>query len=61
MTPLQHYPNNYLFATYSAVCQIALNMPRSGLRSVLTPSITVMQQSCFGAAASQRLIKRTFY
>src|SRR6266566_2255292 len=27
MTPLQHYPNNCLDATYSTVCQIALNMP----------------------------------
>src|SRR5437879_3640174 len=34
MTPLQHYPNNCLYATYSTVYQIALNMPDKPVKCI---------------------------
>ena len=34
MTPLRHYPNNCLSATYSPVCQIALNRPDKPVKCI---------------------------
>src|SRR5579859_6767434 len=34
MTPLQHYPNNFLYATCSTECQLVLNVPDKPLKCI---------------------------